>query len=180
MPSAVIVRAHLPAGLERLRRAHVADHAQGVPAHLTMLYPFIERADLSSEVRRSLELVALAHEPFDYELRGFAAWPDTTYVAVRPVAPFVRLQRDLQLEFPAHPIYGRDATFQFVPHITVVEGPGVGDPAIRADPAWRALPRPSRATSIELIATGPDGMWRLVWRIPLGAAWRAAVDRMRP
>lgn len=179
MPSAVIVRAHLPAGLERLRRAHVADHAQGVPAHLTMLYPFMELARLSPRVRRRLELVARGRIPFDYVLRGSAIWPDTLYVAVDPSAPFVELQAALQAAFPDHPIYGRDATFRFVPHVTIVEGSGVDDPAVRADAAWGALPRPARATAIELIATGPDGVWRLVWRIPLGAARAAAVDRMR-
>jgi 2'-5' RNA ligase len=178
MPSAVNVRAHLPAGLERLRRAHVADDAHGVPAHLTMLYPFIEGADLTSEVRRDLEHVARERHQFDYVLRGSAIWPDTLYVAVEPTRPFVALQAALQAAFPAYPIYGREATFEFVPHVTIVEGPDVDDPAVRTAGAWRALPVPARATAIELIATRPDGVWRLIWRIPLGVASPSAVDRM--
>ena len=39
--SAVIVRVRLPGGLERLRRDGVGDADVGVPAHMTMLYPFV-------------------------------------------------------------------------------------------------------------------------------------------
>jgi 2'-5' RNA ligase len=144
-----------------------------------MLYPFVDPAELSPATRRELAGVARRHRPFDYSLRGMAAWPDTIYVAVEPTSPFVRLQADLQAAFPAYPIYGRDATFRFVPHVTVVEGACVSDPALGADPAWRALPRARRATSIEVIATGPDGRWRTIWRIPLGGR-AEAVGRMPP
>jgi 2'-5' RNA ligase len=167
MPSAVIVRARLPAGLERLRRASVGDAADGVPAHLTLLYPFVEPAELTSAVRRSLAEVARRHRAFDYRLRGMATWPDTVYVAVEPTTPLVRLQRDLQAAFPAYPIYGREPTFEFVPHITIAEDPDAARLRLRSDAAWAALPRASRAAAIEVIATEPHGRWRLVWRIPL-------------
>ena len=173
MPSAVIVRARLPAGLERLRRASLDDAADGVPAHLTLLYPFVEPDQLGPNVRRALAAVAGRQRRFDYRLRGMARWPDTLYVAVSPARPFVRLQRKLQAAFPAYPIYGRDATFRFVPHVTIAEGSGAADGAVRSHPAWRVLPQPAHAEAIEVIATGADGRWRLVWRISLA-------DRMRP
>ena len=168
----MIVRARLPAGLERLRRASVPDAQTGVPAHLTVLYPFVDPAALTAGVRQSLADVAARHRSFDYTLRAMAAWPDTIYVAVAPSAPFVRLQRDLQAAFPGYPIYGREATFEFVPHVTIAEGSSVNDPALVDHPAWRALPRPSRVESLEVIATGADGRWRVVWRIRLGDAPR--------
>jgi 2'-5' RNA ligase len=183
MTSAVIVRARLPAGLERLRRASVLDAASGVPAHLTMLYPFVERAGLTAAVRQALAAVARFHRPFAYELRGAASWPDTIYVAVEPKDPFVQLQRDLQSEFPAYPIYGSEGTFRFVPHVTIAEGTLDDEAAVRVDPAWGSLPCPARAKAIEVIATGPDARWRLVWRMPLGPAGGArprTIDRMRP
>jgi 2'-5' RNA ligase len=177
--SAVIIRASLPAGLERLRRQNVDDAADGLPAHLTLLYPFVDPADLTLATRRTLTRVARGHASFAYALRGMADWPDTIYVAVEPTAPFARLQHDLQAAFPDYPIYGRDATFRFVPHVTVAEGPAVADPAIGADPGWEALPQAREATSIEVIASGADGTWRTVWRIRLGGVDRA-IDRMLP
>jgi 2'-5' RNA ligase len=183
--SAVIVRASLPAGLERLRRASVADAGDGVPAHLTLLYPFVHPGELRLGLRRTLAGIARRHEPFDYEQVGMATWPDTIYVAVSPTEPFTRLQGALQAAFPDYPIYGREAGSRFVPHVTIAEDSAVHDEAVRSDRAWRALPRRDRATAIELIASDAGGTWRTVWRIPLGAAWRAtaaqsAADRMRP
>jgi 2'-5' RNA ligase len=175
--SAVIVRTSLPVGLEGLGRESVTDAAVGVPAHLTLLYPFVDPSELTLAIRRRLGRVARRHASFAYTLLGIAVWPDTVYVAVEPTAPFQRLQRDCQAAFPAYPIYGRDATFRFVPHVTVAEGSAVPDPAVAAHPGWRALPRAREATAIEVIASGMDGRWRTVWRIRLGERDRA-VDRM--
>ena len=168
MPSAVIVRAQLPPALEGLRRRLVGNAAQGVPAHMTLLHPFIEPASLDRSVRRRLADVAAGHPTFAYRQIGMAEWPDAIYVAVDPEAPFVRLQRDLQAAFPDWPIYGAGAGFEFVPHITIADRQGRREPGVHEAAAWRALPRPARAESIAVIATGPDGRWRLVWRIPLG------------
>jgi hypothetical protein len=104
--SAVIIRARLPAGLERLRRRSIGDAADGVPAHLTLLYPFVAPERLDGSVRRTILDVAATIDPFDYDLIGGARWPDTVYAAVDPVEPFVELQAALQAAFPAFPIYG--------------------------------------------------------------------------
>jgi 2'-5' RNA ligase len=166
--SAVIIRAPLPNALERLRRRSVGDALEGVPAHLTMLFPFVEPGRLTADVRRRLVEVAAATQPFDYELAGSAVWPDTIYVAVKPVEPFVALQGRLGAAFPGFPIYGTDPGFEFVPHVTIVEGPPIADAATLDDPAWRSLPRPGRATHLEVIARPSDAPWRTIWRVPLG------------
>ena len=177
MPAAVVVRAHLPAGLERLRRRCVFSATVGVPAHATLLHPFIEPDGLTRSIRRRLREVAADHRPFDYRLARMAEWPDAIYVAVEPAEPFVRLQRDLQAAFPEWPIYGAGADFEFEPHITVADRQGKLEPGVREDRSWDALPLPARTEAIDVIATRPDGRWRLVWRIPLG---HSPADRIRP
>ena len=169
--SAVIVRAHLPPGLERLRRRGVADAADGLPAHLTLLYPFVDPARLDDAVRRRIGAVAANHEPFDYRLLRAARWPDTLYVAVAPVEPFVALQRDLEAAFPDRPIYGEPPGFAFVPHVTIAEGRPADDPATTHDRVWASLPRSARAATLDVIATDGRG-WRLVWRLRLGQGGR--------
>jgi 2'-5' RNA ligase len=172
--SALIIRARLPAGLERLRRRGVHDAAAGVPAHLTLLYPFIMPDQLGRPVRDRVAAACATHEPFDYILAGQARWPDTVYVVVEPVAPFVGLQQALARAFPEFPIYGTDASFEFVPHLTIAEGPAADDETTRSDPAWLALPRPARTTAVEAIARAGEGRWRTVWRIRLGGRRRSA------
>jgi len=166
VPSAVIIRTRLPAALERLRRRSVLDAQDGVPAHLTLLYPFVEPGGLDGEVRRAIAAVARRHAPIEFQLAGPARWPDTIYVAVTPTDPFVALQAHLAATFPEYPIYGKPADFAFVPHVTVAEGSTVNDPATLADPGWADLPRPARATALEVIADDGGGS-RLVWRVRL-------------
>lgn len=162
------MRATLPPGLERLRRRSVGDAMDGLPAHLTMLYPFVEPARLGRAVRRRLASVAAATPPFDYKLVAAATWPGTIYVAVDPAERFVALQRSLGAAFPDFPIYGPNPGFMFVPHVTIAEGPPIADPVTLEDAAWRALPRLGRAGSIEVIARPTDAPWRTIWRLPLG------------
>jgi 2'-5' RNA ligase len=166
--SAVIVRATLPPALERLRRRSVRVALVGVPAHLTMLHPFVAPVRLRADVRRRLASVAAATRPFDYHLRGAEAWPDVLYAAVEPVEPFVELQRRLGEAFPDFPVYGADSGIEFVPHVTVADVPPIGDPVTLEDPSWRSLPRPGRAAAIEVIARPSDAPWRTIWRLPLG------------
>jgi 2'-5' RNA ligase len=166
--TAVIVRARLPAGLERIRRRLVHNAPDGVPAHMTLLHPFVEPGRLGSDVRRTLAEVAAGHAPFDYQLSEMATWPLAVYVAVRPVEPFVRIQHDLQDAFFDFPIYGETADFEFVPHVTIADRDHVAEPGLERDRAWRALPQPARALAIDVIGKGADGRWRLIWRVPLG------------
>ena len=172
--SAVIVRAQLQAGLEGLRRRCVEDATDGLPAHLTMLYPFVAPERLTRSVRSAIDDVSLRHEPFSYTLSGRAIWPDTAYVAVDPVAPFIALQADLAAAFPAFPIYGTEATFDFVPHVTIAEGRSIDDAATLESPAWASLPRAARASALEVIAKVGSAPWRTVWRIGLGGQPRSA------
>jgi 2'-5' RNA ligase len=171
VPSAVIIRTYLPPGLERLRRRSVVDARNGVPAHLTLLYPFVEPGELGADVRRTIAAVASRHASFEYRLVAAARWPSAVYVAVEPADPFVALQADLAAAFPAFPIYGEPSGFAFVPHVTVAEGSAVADPATIADPGWGALPRPSRADALDVIADEGSGS-RLVWRVRLGGRAR--------
>jgi 2'-5' RNA ligase len=172
--SAVIVRVQLPAALERLRRDSIGNAADGVPAHATLLYPFVAPDRLTAEVRGLIAGVAAEHDAFDFSLAGAAQWPETVYVRLEPAAPFVRLQAALARTFPAFPIYGPDADVAFVPHVSVAEGSAAKDPRTIGETAWAALPRPGRASAMEVIARGPGGRWRTVWRIGLGRRPRSA------
>ena len=167
MASAVIVRARLPAGLEALRRTWVDEAGRGLPAHLTMLYPFVEPDGLRPETRSAIAAVATHHEPIDYEVRGPRSWPNVIYAGVEPADPFIRLQADLAAAFPAFPIYGGPPGFRFEPHITVAEGPAIDGVRVTTDRAWTSLPAAGRAVRLDVIADDGSG-WKRIWSLPLG------------
>jgi 2'-5' RNA ligase len=137
-----------------------------------MLYPFVAPDRLSTTVREALAAVAATQSPFDYRLARRAAWPDTIYVAVEPVAPFVALQAALAAAFPAFPIYGADAGFEFMPHVSIAEGHAIDDPATTGDPGWATLPAERRAVALEVILQPRAERWRTIWRVPLGGRQR--------
>jgi hypothetical protein len=167
--SAIVVRVGLPAALERLRRRCVADATRGMPAHVTLSYPFIPPVELTREHRSVIAEIGRAHDAFDYRLRGPARWPDTVYASVDPVEPFLAIHRRLAAAFPDYPIYGRPAGFILVPHVTIAEGPFVDDPSVEADAAWTSLPVRRTAKALEVITSNDRVRWRLVWRVPFGA-----------
>ncbi|HUG30913.1 MAG TPA: 2'-5' RNA ligase family protein [Candidatus Limnocylindria bacterium] len=170
----MILRARLTAGLERWRRRCVDQAAVGLPAHATMLYPFVALERLGPAVRARLARVARRRSPIAHVLDGPRLWPDVVYLSLDPSEPFVELQRDLGRAFPDFPIYGPEFDLEFVPHVTIAEEGAECVPL--GDPAWRSLPLAAVASAIEVIARPADGRWRTVWRIPLGGR-AAPADR---
>lgn len=150
-----------------------------MPAHVTLLYPFVPWDELDPSIGRKIASVAARHTAFDYTMTGPERWPDTIYVAVEPVEPFVRLQADLAATFPEYPVYGQGSDFEFSPHITVAEGRAVDDELTMHDAAWAALPLVARAAWLDVVATD-GGKWDRIWRVPLGRSDRTAVATIRP
>jgi 2'-5' RNA ligase len=161
--SAIAIRVQLPRDLEGFRVAHVANAAIGVPAHITLIYPFVPAERLDASVRRRVARALGSQPPFAFRLSAARRWPNTLYLAVDPAAPFEGMVRSLVAAFPGHPPYA--GAFPYVPHVTIAEG------------ADRALARLTRdlsvpvseqdVTRILLIAQGRDGTWRVRWTFPL-------------
>jgi 2'-5' RNA ligase len=150
--------------------------ADGVPAHVTLLYPFVPPDALDRGVRAAVAQVAARHRPFEFQISGPTRWPDTIYAAVEPAETFLAIHRELAAAFPDFPIYGRPPGFELVPHITVADGTFGDDPSIAGDPAWASLPARRTATALEVIASDNWGRWRLVWRVALGLQSGHAAD----
>lgn len=166
MESAVIVRVELPDALDRLRRRCVHDAGLDMPAHVTMLYPFVEPTGLTTAVRGAVASIASAHASFFFVMSGPEQWPDTVYAAVNPEHRFLGIHDDLALAFPDYPIYGRPG-FELIPHVTIAEGEYVGNSEVLDHPAWSSLPPYGSVDELEVIAEGRDGRWRTVWTLPL-------------
>ena len=164
--SAIIVSLVIPRPIATIRDARVPVARIGVPAHVTILYPFLRPDELGGTVRQ--ELAGIAHD-FPAFLVRFAAvgeWPGMLYLEPDPRAPFATLINRVATRYPEHPPYAGTIS-EVIPHLTVVEE--AGDTArldeiaaaIRAD-----LPFEARAAALDVIVEGADGRWRRRWRLP--------------
>ncbi|MFI5258253.1 MAG: hydrogenase maturation protease [Candidatus Limnocylindrales bacterium] len=176
--TAIIVRVRLPEALEALRLGEVPNPARGLPAHVTLLYPFARPAALDGQLRSAVARVVEPHRAFAYRLSGPARRPEVLFASVEPEGPFRSIYRDLAAAFPGFPIYG--GGLEFEPHVTIAEGAPAGLARLEASPAWASMPATGAAGSVELIAL-EDERWATKWRFPLRPAVRVLVcgERLR-
>jgi 2'-5' RNA ligase len=94
---------------------------RNVPAHVTILYPFVPLADIDDEVLARLQEIAAAVPRFDYRLAQTQRFPVALYLAPDPDRSFAALTDAVWRAFPGHPPFeGKFATV--VPHVTVAHG----------------------------------------------------------
>jgi 2'-5' RNA ligase len=171
--SAVIIQVSLPPALERLRRAYVPVASLGVPAHVTLLYPFVEPDEISAAIVRGLRAVVASEPPFDIELsttRTFPAeapYPGTTYLEPTDPRPFIRLTAAIWAAFPDNPPF-EGAYAEIVPHVTIADDAGRFE---EVDAVARTqLPIRQRVVRAWLIVQGADRRWTRRARLALSAA----------
>jgi 2'-5' RNA ligase len=135
--------------------------ARGVPAHVTILSPFLSDEELD-EV--ALEAAFASHHAFDFELARVDRFgDDVTYLAPVPDAPFRALTAAVWRRWPSHPPYGGEH-LDPVPHLTVAET------KLEVPDVEAALPIAARAREVLLLVeTEPDGAWAVLRRYPLGS-----------
>jgi 2'-5' RNA ligase len=152
------------------RRRFTADGLSGMPAHITLNYPFLPGAAKDGPPEMRLRELIRRHRPFRFNLAGVARWPAVLYLVPEPVEPFRSLARDLLAAFPDSPAYGgvfRD----FVPHLTVahLEDPALLDAAAKEFESLAAarLPVSCRAGEVWLL-DDRGGRWERRLQLPLG------------
>lgn len=167
--SAIIVPVQVPVAVNRLRDRMDPSAAQGVPAHVTLIYPFMAVDGLKDNVRRRIEQIVGNEPAFSFTLGSVGRWPNVVYLTPEPAEPFRRLTRVLAEAFPDYPPY-QGAHDDVVPHLTIAQD--VPDDYYAA--AEHALPGmlPIRDVAREawLIGHTPDQPWHTLWRLPFGPA----------
>lgn len=94
---------------------------RNVPAHVTVLYPFMPPTQVDAEVIETLRGIARSIPCFDYRLREMRRFPVALYLAPEPDRPFAALMDAIYRAFPDYPPFeGKFETV--VPHITVAHG----------------------------------------------------------
>ena len=103
-----------------LRECYDPTAAVGVPAHITVLFPFIS-PDLitDSDLARTTEAFQLFRS-FEFRLVQVGRFPESLYLVPEPDEPFISLTEAIGREFPEYPPYGGKFT-EIVPHLTVAD-----------------------------------------------------------
>src|SRR3954452_18878836 len=73
------------------------------PFHVTLLYPFAPRQELSEELLADLRSFFAAWPPFEFDLARIAVWPDVVSAVPAPDAELRRCMQALFDRFPQWP-----------------------------------------------------------------------------
>jgi 2'-5' RNA ligase superfamily len=141
-----------------LRLQHDSSAPLGVPAHVTILFPFLppERID-----EAALRAVFASRPTFEFTLDRVERFDSgLVWLHPEPSEPFAALTRLVWSAWPDHPPY-EGAHDTVIPHLTVSEEP------IELD---LALPIAARASHVTLIEEEePGGRWAARLELPLSA-----------
>lgn len=138
--------------------------AAGVPAHVTLLYPFVDDPDpgIAEELRFFFSML----DGFDLDFEAVGEFPEVVYLAPSQTHLIEDLIAALVLRWPDHPPYG-GVFDRVVPHLTVVDTP---DQILRTTAhkhVLDGLPLRARVSEASLWVH-PDGeSWRCLATFPL-------------
>jgi 2'-5' RNA ligase len=151
--------------VQRHRFRHDSVALQGVPAHITVLYPFMTPDDISDSVTDAVR-EALEHFPeFPFRLTRLEQFPEgATYLAPEPAVRFVDLTMAITARFPAYLPYG-GAHADLIPHLTVAQSQDA--PAAELAEINRHLPIRCVARETWLMAEDDEHHWRTRSRFTL-------------
>ena len=167
--SAIIVPIAVPATISRLRERMDPSAAQGVPAHVTLIYPFMPVDGLDDEVRRRVRRVIAGEPSFTVRFREVSRFPNVVYLPPDPPDPFRRLVAALAAEFPDYPPY--EGVYEtVVPHLTVAQDVADDYYAAAEHALPAALPVQDIVREAWLIGHRPEQPWHTLWRLPFGEA----------
>ena len=167
--SAFIVRvAEAEPLVGRLRLRYDPSAALRVPAHITVLYPFMAPEKVTTSVVVRVMRTLSSFPTFKFSLVSISRSPDVAYLVPHPSEPFVAMTQALAGEFPEFPLYsGRQR--DIIPHRSVATGSTevVEPAAAELAPAFeQSGPIHSTCRAVEWIENS-TGFWEVMRVIPL-------------
>lgn len=163
----VVLVPEADAAVGAIRARHDPSARRGMPAHVTVLYPFVAEGDWTPDVDARVAAVLRRAGPFDAAFgRTGTFGPGSLHLAPEPAEPFKALTRAVCAEFPDRPPYG-GAFATIVPHLTLADG---ATPAAAADAAAALAAVPAFATHVTTVTrvVKRSGVWRIDGAYPLG------------
>lgn len=156
-----------------LRKEHDPSAAAGVPAHVTVMVPFLPPTDLDAALINELRGLLAETPPFAFRLVTIGWFARTVlYLAPEPAEPFVALTELVSRHFGTAPYSGEYDSI--VPHLTVAHASDGVELVPIADRLAGGLPLHCRAEEVWLMES--DALvWQRRLQFPLGGSAVAAV-----
>ena len=146
--------------VERFRQLYDRAAALGVPAHLTLLYPFAFPEAALQESGTLAEIFG-AIDRFAFSLVGVRRFAETSYLCCDEPKRFVAITETIAARWPQHlPYDGRFA--EIIPHLTVADHVAVDVLTEIEQSLSIELPIECRAVQAWLMCSNEDGLWRKV------------------
>jgi 2'-5' RNA ligase len=139
---------------------------RGVPAHITVLFPFMPPDAITDEALHRVREVLARYSAFRFSLRRLERFPEgALYLGPDPAEPFIRLTAALVEGFPTYRPYG-GAYADVIPHLTVAQLPEAATvdevSEIRSN-----LPIQCEAREVLFMVENEDRQWEMRSRFAL-------------
>lgn len=132
-----------------------------VPAHVTVLYPFLREEEIDAGVTRTLSDLIGSYDAFDVWFGACARWPDegVLYLEPTPEDQFRRLTKGVTDRWPETSPYGGRFGDDITPHLTIAQRDAAHAlDAIEVD-VRRLLPIATRVRKVALMVL-EGSRWR--------------------
>lgn len=140
--------------------------ALGVPAHVTVLFPFLASTEIDQRIAEDLAAAIATQPAFDYNFDRLGWFGDEVlWLAPSDPEPFTRLT-DAVLELFPHCLPYGGAYDEIVPHLTLGHKCDPADLQVAAEEIEPLLPLTGRAEKVSLLVP-TDNTFRRQWAFPL-------------
>ena len=157
--------------IQNFRRQYDPAAAVGIPAHVTILYPFKPPHRLTDDVIAGLRELFAQSAGFQVSFGAVGRFPGVLYLAPEPAERFRQLTRQVMRHFPETPPYG-GAHQEIIPHMTIAQH----DDSRELDAIASAFDRATKGrlplcASVQTVVLmeNSSGVWRTYETFALGA-----------
>ena len=147
------------------RAKHDWSARHGVPAHITLLFPFVPSSAVDERLGADLRELFAAQPAFSFRLPRVACFPEVAWLTPEPAEPFKRLIELITSHYPDYPPY-EGIHDEVIPHLTVAEGDAALQDEVDAA-LTPSLPIDAHAREVTLIVEDESGHWHAAEQFPL-------------
>ena len=154
-----------------LRERFDVSAGPGMPAHITVLFPFMTADCIDAGVLQGIREALAGARAFRFTLASVARFAATAYLEPNPAEPFIDLTERLVRRFPEFPPFGGEFE-TIVPHLTAAHGDAEQAALAHAELLRRVAAGGAvrGLCDVVVLLENSSGLWRELHVFPLAEA----------